>query len=72
MPKETIKRQRVTDESPEWSLDVRWMKDRGVQVGAFIEGDFEAGQFFDMSRDDINHMIAKLRKARDKAYGPNV
>ena len=72
MPKETIARQQLQSDDPEWSLDVRWMKDHEVQVGAHIEGDFEKGQFFTLDRNQINNLIVALRKARDKVYGADV
>ena len=69
MPKETIARQQLQSDEPEWTLDVRWLADRHVQVAAHKESEFDSGQFFTLDRDQINAMIKALRKARDKAYG---
>ena len=72
MPKETIARQQLQSDEPEWALEVRWDKDHEVQVAAHIDGDFQQGQFFTLNRNQINNLIVALRKARDKVYGADV
>lgn len=75
MPKETIAtNQHPTDNDgntpPPWRLSVGWQVDGyDVQVGAGIDGDYEAGQFFHLDRQDVNRLIRSLRKARDQAFG---
>lgn len=55
--------------------EVRWHPGVDVQLGV-VDGDLgEAdparGVFADLTRDAINQLIAKLRQARDEAYGPD-
>lgn len=80
MPKEVIySKYHGSNDSPEPVTEVRWTREHGyVQVATTMpdghpfpvdptpEGN---GWFATLNRENINHLIRTLRKARDQAFG---
>lgn len=78
MPKEIIhSKYHGTSENPEPTVRVGWSREAGhVELATIMSDEFELrptpegnGWFAQLSREQINHLIRTLRKARDQAYG---
>lgn len=75
MPKETIASRYATEENgpPAFLLQILWGRENGVQIATInpdaLLGSVESGLYVDLGREEINHAIRALRKARDQAFG---
>lgn len=85
MPKDyviTAATNRRADElgGPREAVRVGWERDRLVQIATVskagvegsaspLEAQVDQGQFVDLDRQSINHLIRVLKRARDQAFG---
>ncbi|WP_280389820.1 hypothetical protein [Nocardia wallacei] len=69
MPRETV--HQVVSDGVKTSLDVHWGRDTFVQLGVARDEGKQGSSLWSesLTRDQINHLIRVLRRARDQAYG---
>lgn len=66
----TMPRERITARDAD--VQVGWSAEANdVQIGVTPDRDFDAGRWTSLTREQCNQVIRALRKARDRAYGPD-